>query len=142
MRISNYYINLISCRNSNSNKISLLTKLRNENARLKEEVNNFRKNFEYLDKTLNIKSKSKLNLMEYATTMSNKDSELNESKKVIHNSLQRSKQLFDTYCDDFTYTLTENMKNHISGKSLEENFNFYFEKIVKYVEVSFILYFC
>lgn len=129
-------------RNINSNKVALLTKVKQENTKLKEELNELRKNYDYLDKFFkNIKNNSsqKLNSIEFASLMNVKDNELNDYRRIMHHSIIRIKAVFENTTDEFTYTFNENMKNYIEGKSLEEKYNYYIEKLIKYIEVYNIL---
>jgi uncharacterized protein (DUF342 family) len=134
---------LIFYRNPNSNKVSLLNKLKQENSKLSSEVNELRKNLDYLEKTFNLKlncsSKTKLSPMDFATLMNNKEIEVNECRRILHNSVIRIKTIFENHQDDFSSTLTESMKNFLEGKTLEEKFQFYLEKLFKFLDVS--LYF-
>lgn len=125
-------------RNSNNNKVSLLNKLKQENSKYKEELFEYKKNFEYLEKTFNLRSTAgkKITPMEYATLMNSRETELNECRRIMHNSVLRIKSMFDNNPDEFSYTLTESMKNYMEGKSLEEKFYYYFEKLLKYFEVN------
>jgi kinesin family protein 15 len=128
-------------KNVNSNKVSLLNKLKQENSKFKEEVNEMRKTIDFVEKSLNFKNVvnrgtgQKLTLIDYSTAMASKENELNECKRLLHNSIIRIKSVFENSNDEFTYTITDSMKNFIEGKSLEEKFVFYLEKLFNYQEV-------
>lgn len=119
-------------KNVNNNKVSLLNKTKQENAKLKEELNELRKNYDNIQK--HIRSYAKTSTIDIAALLANKEAELNESRRCIHNSMLRIKAVFEGN-DEFSFTLTENMKNFIESKTLEEKFTYYMEKLLKYQEV-------
>jgi hypothetical protein len=130
------YLNI---RNNNNSKVALLNKLKAENCKLKDELNEVRKNNEFLDKFFrNIKANnninSKLTSVEFANIMMTRENELSDNRKILHDSISRIKSILDNSNDEFTYTLNENMKNLIEGKTLEEKFSHYFEKLIKFYE--------
>jgi hypothetical protein len=80
------------------------------------------------------------NIIEYANNMSAKDNELNECRRIFHHSIMRINFIFDNNADEYCTTLTDKMKNCIDAKSIEEKFQYYFEKLNKYLEVIINLY--
>ena len=54
----------------------------------------------------------------------------------MHTSVNRVKSYFENLHDEFVYTLNENMKSYIEGKTIEDKFIYYYEKIFKYLEVK------
>jgi kinesin family protein 15 len=121
-------------RNVNSNKVSLLNKMKQENTKLKEELNEARKTLDYLEKN-QFKKGTKVTATDYASIMTVKEAELNECRRIMHNSVMKIKQILEMSHDEFTYTLETN-KNFIEGKSLEEKFSYYLEKLISFTEVN------
>ena len=128
-------------KNLNANKVSLLNKIKQENSKLKEEVNELRKTNEFIEKNCNFKgvfnktTGQKLNSIEYASIMSQRDSELNECHRIMHSSLVKIKSVFENSNDEFVFTFKEPLKHYIEGKSLDEKFSFYLEKLINFIDV-------
>lgn len=120
--------------------MSLLNKTKQENSKLKEEINDLRKNFDYIDKSFNLKNLinkatgQKLAAMDFASIMANRENELNECRRILHNSVLRFKNIFENNHDEFSQTLTDSMRNFMEGKSLEDKYLYYLEKLLKYQE--------
>ena len=115
-----------------------MARVKQENTKLKDENDYLKKNCDYLEKFFkNIKSNSsqKLTSIEFANIMSTKENELNEARRIMHTTVNRIKSYFENLHDEFAYTLNENMKNYIEGKTIEDKFIYYYEKIFKYLEV-------
>lgn len=66
--------------------------------------------------------------------MNQKENDLNECRRVFHHAILRINSIFENNKDEFSFTLTDNMKNYLEGKSVEEKFQYYFEKLIKYQE--------
>jgi hypothetical protein len=129
-------------RNLNNNKVSLLNKLKQENSKYKEEINELRKNLEYFEKTLNLRqnlAKLKTNPLDFGTLMRERENELNECHRIMHTLILRIKHIFDCSKDEFCDTFKQSMKNFLEDKSLCDKFGYYFDKFCKYLEVI-ILY--
>jgi hypothetical protein len=137
----NYYVKIsifiiYIYRNPNPSKVSLLNKIKQENTKLTEDINKLRKNLEYFERNLNFKNgKDKTSLTDFATTISIKEAELNECRKIMHHGIQSIGTLFQTDSEEFSFTLTESMKCYLAGKPIEEKFSYYFDKLIKYLQV-------
>jgi hypothetical protein len=120
----------------------LLVKVKQENARLKDELNEYKKNYEHLDKFFKSlktnNSGQKLNSLEFAQIIASKEQELMSIKKTMHQSLTRIKSIFERMNEDYYVGITdETMKNLAEGKTLEEKFEYYMEKLLKFQEVYY-----
>lgn len=73
--------------------------------------------------------------------MTTKENEINECRRILHQAVVRIKNVFENNPEEFSYTFNKSLKNFIEGKSLEDKFNFYFEKLLKYLDVYFYLTF-
>jgi hypothetical protein len=123
-----------------------LVKVKQENTKLKEELNEYKKNYEHLDKFFkSLKANNsghKLNSLEFSQLIASKEQELMSIKKIMHQCLTRIKSIFERLNEDYYVNITDDtMKSLAEGKTLEEKFEYYLEKLIKYQEVFYLLTF-
>ena len=125
-----YNYNFANNKNQNSKTI-LISKAKQENAKLKDELIEVKRNLENLTKCYKSGNQRNGNIIELANLLSNKENDLNEARRIMHESINRIKNILNSGND---FDMVNRSQNYLEGKTLEEKFAFFFDKIVAYIE--------
>ena len=105
------------------------SKIKIENKSLKEEMIEMKKILDSYQKSLKIINNTNKSANDVATTLASYDHDLNEARKIMHDSINQIKTVLSGTEYDIRNT------NYLDeGKTLEERFSFFFDRIVYFIE--------
>jgi hypothetical protein len=117
----------------------LLSTFKQENAKLKEELDRLRKDNMFIEKFIKTdknKTGQKMTTADFSSMVHKQENELNNIKGIMHNSVIKIKEVFDKNSDEFIYAFKENINIQNNNKTLEEKFQYNLDKLMKYIEVK------